>query len=84
MKPLALALLLVFVIPIMASHEPMRIRCFKHRGVETVATGVTRFNEYGHQCEFEHEQYPGKHKFFESCLAAARVNKYILKGEPPY
>jgi hypothetical protein len=77
-KILTLALLLFFVTPIMASHEPMRIRCSRHHGVEAIATGVTRFNESGRECEFEHEQYLGKHNFFVPCAEAARVNEYIL------
>jgi hypothetical protein len=70
-KILTLALLLFFVTPIMASHEPMRIRCSRHHGVEAIATGVTRFNESVRECEFEHAQYLGKHSFL--CLVLKQL-----------
>jgi hypothetical protein len=55
MKLLALFLLLTLVISTIASDEPMRIGCFKHR-VEAYFTGRVRDGAY--ECEFEHKQYP--------------------------
>jgi hypothetical protein len=77
-KILTLALLLFSVTPIMASHEPMPYQMVQASWVEAIATGVTRFNESGRECEFEHEQYLGKHNFFVPCAQAALVNEYIL------
>jgi hypothetical protein len=77
LKLLALFLLLTLVTPIVASDEPMRMGCYKHRA-EAFFTG--RVRDGGYECEFEHKQYPGTHKFFVPCREAERANEYILRG----